>query len=350
MTTPTPRDPISVTTLDGMRWVRAAVTRTGRGLYAPEAMASCPQFVMATLAELAEHGIQGQDPLADAVAVMGALPVPLGHAEPGDAQGPPPLELTEQQLDALVDAGNGALSDYYHDRACACSEYPAACVTNPAYRRAAGYWDTDAFAVGLGAVLAVWEGMRSGDGATRSVDEDPIRYSLTVEALHASSGAVIETRPRTEWSGATEIGPPGDEQRLAATGLVGYRQDRGRLLHCLAHKPAPVSRYADFHTVSADDLPDGGICVHPRCGRDLLASWHESTPRPRPVPHDLPEVTTPDAIEYGIATDNEYGQRVLDPSPDLAASLERLARSQVMWPNSRLVQRTNGGEWAEVTP
>jgi hypothetical protein len=38
----------------------------------------------------------------------------------------------------------------------------------------------------------------AGDGSTRTVDEDPIAYSLTPEALHASSGAVIEIpdRPR----------------------------------------------------------------------------------------------------------------------------------------------------------
>jgi len=42
----------------------------------------------------------------------------------------------------------------------------------------------------------------AGDGATRSVDEDPIAYSLTVEALHASSGAVIETPSRREQSTA----------------------------------------------------------------------------------------------------------------------------------------------------
>lgn len=78
MSAPTCRDPLAVTTTDGTRWVRAAVTRTGRGLYAVEDLASCPQFVMATLEELAEHGIRGRDPLADAVALMGALPMPVG--------------------------------------------------------------------------------------------------------------------------------------------------------------------------------------------------------------------------------------------------------------------------------
>ncbi|WP_098007883.1 hypothetical protein [Streptomyces sp. sk226] len=75
------------------------------------------------------------------------------------------------------------------------------------------------------------------------------------------------------WSGATELASDREIARVAATGIVGYRQDQGRLLHCLAHKPAPASRWADFHEVGADDLDDGGFCVHPRCGRDLLAAW-----------------------------------------------------------------------------
>ncbi|AMW11638.1 hypothetical protein A4E84_20350 [Streptomyces qaidamensis] len=80
--------------------------------------------------------------------------------------------------------------------------------------------------------------------------------------------------PATElWRGATELATDREIAARAATGLVGYRQGRGTLLHCLAHKPAPASRWADFHEVTADDLDDGGICVHPRCGRDLLAPW-----------------------------------------------------------------------------
>ncbi|MFD7428434.1 hypothetical protein ACFV6Z_15500 [Streptomyces sp. NPDC059818] len=89
---------------------------------------------------------------------------------------------------------------------------------------------------------------------------------------------VAADQPDTEteaakWRGATELAPDREIQALAATGLVGYRQGNGRLLHCLAHKPAPASRWADFHEVTADDLDDGGMCVHPRCGRDLLARW-----------------------------------------------------------------------------
>jgi hypothetical protein len=74
-----------------------------------------------------------------------------------------PADLSVPQLEALIDAGNGALADYYHERACACSDYPAGCATNPGYARAAGFWDTDAFAVGAPAVIGLWEVLRAAD-------------------------------------------------------------------------------------------------------------------------------------------------------------------------------------------
>lgn len=49
-------------------------------------------------------------------------------------------------------------------------------------------------------------------------------YTLTHGAAKAQPAA-------DGWRGATEIVPEREVQRLAATGLVGYRQDRGRLLH-----------------------------------------------------------------------------------------------------------------------
>lgn len=77
MSAPMSHDPITVTTSEGTRWIRAAVTREGRGLYRPELAPSCPQYVMATLEELAEHGIKGQEATAAAVAELGALPMPV---------------------------------------------------------------------------------------------------------------------------------------------------------------------------------------------------------------------------------------------------------------------------------
>jgi len=64
---PQTRDPLTVTTLDDTRWVRAGVTRSGRGLYVIDGVTVCPEHVMATLDELAEHGIKPlTQPLAPA--------------------------------------------------------------------------------------------------------------------------------------------------------------------------------------------------------------------------------------------------------------------------------------------
>jgi hypothetical protein len=64
----TTHDPLVVNTRDGVVWVRRAVVE-GRGLYAVTDSCSCPEYLMATLAELAEHGIAGS---AD------VLPMPVG--------------------------------------------------------------------------------------------------------------------------------------------------------------------------------------------------------------------------------------------------------------------------------
>jgi hypothetical protein len=58
-----------VNTADGTVWLRRAETRGGLALYAPQDVCRCPEFVMATEAELAEHGITGS---AD------VLPMPVG--------------------------------------------------------------------------------------------------------------------------------------------------------------------------------------------------------------------------------------------------------------------------------
>lgn len=69
--------PAKVRTTDGMVWELRAETRGGLALYALEGVCKCPPYVMATLQELAEHGVQGAE-LAAVVAELGALPVPVG--------------------------------------------------------------------------------------------------------------------------------------------------------------------------------------------------------------------------------------------------------------------------------
>lgn len=80
--------PESVRTKDGITWTLRTVTSSGIALYAPKGVCECPDFVMATLAELAEHGIQSAE-LAAAVAEHGAFPMPVG---------PGPQELPAERL------------------------------------------------------------------------------------------------------------------------------------------------------------------------------------------------------------------------------------------------------------
>lgn len=76
--------PLVVNTRDGACWTRRTVTAGGVALYALADVCSCPEFVMATLAELAERGIIGS---AD------ALPMPVG---------PEPVPVAEPELDAAL--------------------------------------------------------------------------------------------------------------------------------------------------------------------------------------------------------------------------------------------------------
>jgi hypothetical protein len=74
--------PLVVNTSDGTVWTRRAVMRDGEALYALADVDNCPETVMATLAELAEHGIAGS---AD------VLPMPVGPA-------PRTLDVVEEEL------------------------------------------------------------------------------------------------------------------------------------------------------------------------------------------------------------------------------------------------------------
>jgi len=77
--------PLVVNTRDGVCWTRRTVTSGGIALYAPESVKTCPDFVMATEAELAEHGIVGS---AD------ALPMPVREE-------PQPRTMLDHARDAL---------------------------------------------------------------------------------------------------------------------------------------------------------------------------------------------------------------------------------------------------------
>lgn len=81
--------PLVVNTRDGMCWTRRTVTQSGLALYAPAGACDCPPFRMATLAELAEHGIVGS---AD------VLPVPAGDVP----QASRPIAYAAKNTDLLL--------------------------------------------------------------------------------------------------------------------------------------------------------------------------------------------------------------------------------------------------------
>jgi hypothetical protein len=68
--------------------------------------------------------------------------------------------------------------------------------------------------------------------------------------------------------GATQA-PAGESTQpaLDADRVVAYRSQGGRILRCLAHTPSDLTGFA---LVTSEDLPDGGICTLPDCGRDVL--------------------------------------------------------------------------------
>lgn len=109
--------PLVVNTRDGVCWTRRTVTSSGIALYAPEKVKTCPEFVMATLAELAEHGIAGS---AD------VLPMPVGP------------ELSER--DRLRAAYIEALDEAHQTHPCPQTGRPywMACVHYDENRRVAG--------------------------------------------------------------------------------------------------------------------------------------------------------------------------------------------------------------------
>ncbi len=131
--------PLVVNTKDGTCWTRRTVTSGGLALYAPESVRTCPDFVMATLPELAEHGIVGS---AD------ALPMPVAE---------------EPQARTILDRARDALS---------------ARLSKDALRHVLE--NVISYAASLQARVAEMEARLAE--YERPADEDPIAYTLTEKA------------------------------------------------------------------------------------------------------------------------------------------------------------------------
>ncbi|MBM7088085.1 hypothetical protein JTP67_05865 [Streptomyces sp. S12] len=133
--------PLVVNTKAGVCWTRRAVTSGGIALYAPEGIRTCPEFVMATLPELAEQGIVGS-----------AFALPMPEASNGEQ----PVMRARGRVEALVSGGVSEELEVRLDDLLA-----VAC--EPLRARVAE----------LEARLAEHD---------RPVDEDPIAYALTEQA------------------------------------------------------------------------------------------------------------------------------------------------------------------------
>ncbi|MFB7378583.1 hypothetical protein ACFC6U_27895 [Kitasatospora purpeofusca] len=90
-----------------------------------------------------------------------------------------PLPLPPELLDTLIDAGNKALNDHYHEDLCSCSLWPASCATSTPYFP--GYWDTNAFAHALPAIIAAYEQART---ANPPVADETTPSDQTEEPAH----------------------------------------------------------------------------------------------------------------------------------------------------------------------
>jgi hypothetical protein len=73
-------------------------------------------------------------------------------------------QIPDSLLDDLIDAGNKALNDHYHADLCGCRQWPDSCASRGGYFF--GYWDTNAFAIALPAIIAAYEAQRTGAADT----------------------------------------------------------------------------------------------------------------------------------------------------------------------------------------
>ncbi|MDT9688155.1 hypothetical protein Q5762_07265 [Streptomyces sp. P9(2023)] len=157
-----------------------------------------------------------------------------------------PVELTEEQRDALSDAGNRALNDHYHQDLCACRDWPASCASSGNYFM--GTWDTAAFDIGMGAVLGLWESMRADSPSAElvalraRVAELEAERHATNEAL---SDAAEELRARRDRIAELETLKPAPIQTCRTCG-AGY--DYGQPCStCKFHGLMAAAQAARYH-------------------------------------------------------------------------------------------------------
>lgn len=127
-------------------------------------------------------------------------------------------------------------------------------------------WQTYRVDAWLWAVLCGW------DCEQTEHDETCTHGALEeTAAMHGWDEATVAKarRYRAAVRAVTETLPAaGARQDDDPDRIVAYRSLGGRILRCLNHIPPEPE--GDFVPVTAEDLPDGGLCTYPECGVDVL--------------------------------------------------------------------------------
>ncbi|MFJ9644976.1 hypothetical protein [Streptomyces sp. NPDC101206] len=204
-----------------------------------------------------------------------------------------PAALTDEQVDALADAGNRALNDHYHEDLCNCLDWPESCASSGNYF--AGTWDTAAFDIGMAAVIGAWESMRAPAEAAElarlraRVSELEAERHVTNEALSDAAEQLRQDRDRIA---ELETDLDARAQDLAAA-VAGWGRARDRVAELEALTPA---RYQTCRECGAGYVY-GQPCTNCEFKTRMAAARaatdepvHEGPERHTyRTPHDLPE-------------------------------------------------------------
>lgn len=263
--------PLVVTTTDGTCWTRRTVTAGGIALYAPERVQTCPEFVMATLDELAGHGISR---------VADVLPAPVGPKP----QAPWQIALTEEEIEQLAAAGNRTVNDLVHDDLCACDAWPETCLSSGGYFQ--GYWDWAYLETAVPAVIGLWESMRSGaneEPLPAGPEREPASYPPALPWAQLMDDEDLTEALGEVWTAVRPIaeGTEADARQVLAEleGVLGSCRALAETQHAHNTSPGPDARQRATQAPYASRPlpPRDAVCARPGCGHPGVEHHHADT-------------------------------------------------------------------------
>lgn len=139
--------------------------------------------------------------------------------------------ISEGLKDVLIDTGNRALNDFYHERACSCDSWPAKCVTP---RMFFGMYDTDAFAIGVEAIIARYEELKGRTNVKESTVFEIGKTYRIKEAAYQEQLATVVSVGKTLaigwwWDGDIWYRPHTNRDEWEEVGLTFSSEERKNL-------------------------------------------------------------------------------------------------------------------------